>query len=101
LPKIARRCSVAKSGRTFINRCSRRVGYFLLAKRQTYETLAICSTLALARAAFDVAVADKPAGRFMIRSRTRVVQQHRDRRAASRSSTPLSPTLPTAQFHGA
>ena len=38
-----------------------------------YETLAICRTLALARAAFEVAVEEKPAGRFMIRSRTRVV----------------------------
>jgi len=29
-----------------------------------YETLAICRTLALARAAFDVAIEEKPAGRF-------------------------------------
>jgi hypothetical protein len=31
-------------------------------------------SLELARAAFEVAIAEKPAGRFMIRSRTRVVQ---------------------------
>ena len=46
------------------------------AKGQTYETLAICRSLALARAAFKAAIAEKPAGRFMIRSRTRVVQRH-------------------------
>jgi hypothetical protein len=46
------------------------------AKGQTYETLAICRTLALARAAFNVAIVDKPTGRFMIRSRTRVVTRH-------------------------
>jgi hypothetical protein len=39
----------------------------------TYGTLAICRTLALARAAFTVAIAEMPGGRFMIRSRTRVV----------------------------
>jgi hypothetical protein len=33
-------------------------------------------TLALARAPFEVAVAEKPAARFMIRSRTRVVARH-------------------------
>jgi hypothetical protein len=44
------------------------------AKGQTYETLAICRTLALA--AFTVAVEEKPTGRFMIRSRTRVVRRH-------------------------
>jgi hypothetical protein len=38
--------------------------------------LTICRSLALARAAFKVAIAEKPAGRFMIRSRTRVVKQH-------------------------
>jgi hypothetical protein len=43
------------------------------AKGQTYETLAICRSLALARAAFAAAIAEKPAGRLMIRSRTRVV----------------------------
>jgi hypothetical protein len=32
-----------------------------------YETLAICRSLALARAAFKVAIAEKPAARFMIR----------------------------------
>jgi hypothetical protein len=42
----------------------------------TYETLAICRTLALARAAFEVSIEGKPAGRFMIRSRTRVVKRH-------------------------
>jgi hypothetical protein len=46
------------------------------AKGQTYETLAICRTLALARAAFTVALEEKPTGRFMIRSRTRVVRRH-------------------------
>jgi hypothetical protein len=45
-----------------------------LHKFSTYETLAICRTLA--RAAFAAAVAEKRAGRFMIRSRTRVVQRH-------------------------
>jgi hypothetical protein len=32
-------------------------------------------TLALARGAFKVAIAEKPAGRFMIRSRIRVVKR--------------------------
>jgi hypothetical protein len=41
------------------------------ASGQIYETLTICRTLALARA-----IAEKPAGRFMIRSRTRVVTRH-------------------------
>jgi hypothetical protein len=41
-----------------------------------YETLAICRSLELARAAFKAALAEKPAGRFMIRSRMRVVQRH-------------------------
>jgi hypothetical protein len=41
-----------------------------------YETLAICRTLALARAAFAVAIEEKPTGRFMIRSRIRVVKRH-------------------------
>jgi hypothetical protein len=40
---------------------------------QSYETLAI---LALAGAPFEVAIKEKPAGRFMIRSRTRVVTRH-------------------------
>jgi hypothetical protein len=35
-----------------------------------------CRTLALARAVFAVAVEQKPAGRFTIRSRTRVVKRH-------------------------
>jgi hypothetical protein len=43
---------------------------------QTCETLAIRPTLALAPAVFAAAVAEKSAGRFMIRSRTRVVKQH-------------------------
>jgi hypothetical protein len=46
------------------------------AKGQTYETLAICRALGLARAAFGAAIAGKPAGRFMIRNRTRVVKRH-------------------------
>ena len=41
-----------------------------------YETLAICRSLALARAAFKEAIAEEPSGRFMIRSRTRVVKRH-------------------------
>jgi hypothetical protein len=41
-----------------------------------FETLAICRHLAHARAVFKEAVAEKPAGRFMIRSRTRVVKRH-------------------------
>jgi hypothetical protein len=36
----------------------------------------ICRTLALARAAFEVAIAEKPTGMFMIRSRTRIVKRH-------------------------
>jgi hypothetical protein len=46
------------------------------ANGQTYETLAICRTLALARTAFAAAIAEKPAGRFIIRSRSQVVQRH-------------------------
>jgi hypothetical protein len=41
-----------------------------------YATLAICRTLDLARAAFAAATAEKPAGRFMIRNRIRVVKRH-------------------------
>jgi hypothetical protein len=41
-----------------------------------YETLAICRQLAFARAMFKVAIEEKPSGRFMIRSRTRVVKRH-------------------------
>jgi hypothetical protein len=37
--------------------------------RDRYETLAICRSLEAARAAFTAAIAEKPAGRFMIRSR--------------------------------
>jgi hypothetical protein len=40
------------------------------------ETLAICRTLDFARAVFAVAIAEKPAGWFMIRHRTRVVKRH-------------------------
>ena len=39
-------------------------------ERHHFETLAICRQLAHARAVFKEAVAEKPAGRFMIRSRT-------------------------------
>ena len=46
------------------------------AKGESYETLAIGRTLALARAAFTVAITEKPRGRFMIRSRTRLVPRH-------------------------
>jgi hypothetical protein len=45
------------------------------AKGLHYETLAICRSLAVARAAFAAAVAEKPAGRFMIQ-RIRIVQRH-------------------------
>jgi hypothetical protein len=38
---------------------------------QTYETLAICRTLAQARAVLAAAIEEKPAGRFMIRSGAR------------------------------
>jgi len=41
-----------------------------------YETLAICRTLTLARAAFKAAIAEKPDSRFMIRIRTRLVKRH-------------------------
>jgi len=40
-----------------------------------YETLAICRSLATARVAFKLAIAEMPGGRFMIRSR-RVVKRH-------------------------
>jgi hypothetical protein len=46
------------------------------AKGLHYETLATCRSLALARAALAAAIAEKPAARFMIRSRTRVVKRH-------------------------
>jgi hypothetical protein len=38
--------------------------------------MAICRSLELARAVFKVAIAEKPGGRFMIRSRTRVVKRY-------------------------
>jgi hypothetical protein len=41
----------------------------MVRERDHYETLAICRTLALARAVFAVAIEEKAAGRFMIRSR--------------------------------
>jgi hypothetical protein len=41
-----------------------------------YETLAICRTLALARAAFAAAVEEKPDSRLMIRNRIRIVKRH-------------------------
>jgi hypothetical protein len=44
--------------------------------RQTSAEVAICRSLELARAVFKVAIAEKPAGRFMIRHRTRVVKRH-------------------------
>jgi hypothetical protein len=40
------------------------------------ETLADCATLELAHVVFEAAIAKNPAGRFMIRSRTRVVERH-------------------------
>jgi hypothetical protein len=46
------------------------------AEELNYETLAICRTLAFAHAEFKVAIEEKPASQFMIRSRTRVVQWH-------------------------
>jgi hypothetical protein len=41
-----------------------------------YETLAICRTIALARFVFKLAIAEKPSGRFMIRSRPRAVKRY-------------------------
>jgi hypothetical protein len=46
------------------------------AKGQTYDTLATCCTIELARVVFAAAIAKKPTGRFMIRSRTQVVERH-------------------------
>jgi hypothetical protein len=46
------------------------------ASGQNYEALAICRTLALARAAFKVVVEEKPDSRLMIRNRIRVVKRH-------------------------
>jgi hypothetical protein len=40
------------------------------------ETLALCRTLAQARAVFAVAVEEKPTGQFMIRNRAQVVQRY-------------------------
>jgi hypothetical protein len=48
----------------------------MVRERDHYETMAICRSLALARAAFTAAIAEKAAARFMIRRRTRVVQRH-------------------------
>jgi hypothetical protein len=45
-------------------------------KGDHYETLAICRSLGMARAAFAAAIAEKPAARFKIRSRIRVVKRH-------------------------
>ena len=45
----------------------------------TYETLAIGRSLALARAAFAAAIAEKPDGRFTIGQRIRVVKKHPER----------------------
>jgi hypothetical protein len=42
----------------------------------SYEPLVICRTLALARAVFAVAIEENRPSRFMIRSRTRVVQRY-------------------------
>jgi hypothetical protein len=52
--------------------------YLLVAvtKRDRYETLAICRSLVTASAAFEAAIAEKPAGRFMIRQRISVVKRH-------------------------
>jgi hypothetical protein len=44
--------------------------------RQTSAEVAICRSLAAARAAFAAAIAEKPAARFMMRSRTRVVKRY-------------------------
>jgi hypothetical protein len=40
------------------------------------QSILISRTFAQARSMFAVAIAEKPGGRFMIRSRTRVVQRH-------------------------
>jgi hypothetical protein len=39
-------------------------------------SLAICRTLELAGVAFAAAIANRPAGRFMIRTRIRVVRRY-------------------------
>jgi hypothetical protein len=43
-----------------------------------YETPAICRQLAYARAVFKAAIAERPTGKFMSRSRTRVVKRYPD-----------------------
>jgi hypothetical protein len=48
----------------------------MVRERDHYETLAICRSLELARAAFKVAVEEKPTGWYMIRNRIRVVKRH-------------------------
>jgi len=53
-----------------------------------YETLAICRQLAYAREVFRVAIEEKPSGRFMIRSRTRVVKGHPERPVTPRRMAP-------------
>jgi len=45
---------------------------------QSYETLAICRRFSFALAVFEIAVAEKPTGRFTIRQRTRIVKRHPD-----------------------
>jgi len=45
--------------------------------RRVRYTLAICRTFAVARAAFEAAIAEKPDS-LMIRSRTRMVKRHPD-----------------------
>ena len=45
-------------------------------KGDRYERLAIYRSLVLARAAFKVAIAEKPAGGFTIRNGKRVVKRH-------------------------
>jgi len=46
------------------------------AKGLHYETVAICRSLAVARAAFEAAITEKPSGMFMIRQRIRPVKRH-------------------------
>jgi hypothetical protein len=59
------------------------------AKGQTYETLR--RTLALAALPFAAAITEKPAGRFMIRSRIRIVK--RTRKAIGKSGAELDRRL--------
>jgi hypothetical protein len=53
---------------------------FIAARRRWFDSqFALrdgCRSLACAPAVFKEAVAEKPTGRFMIRSRTRVVKRH-------------------------